>query len=546
MSLQSTAPDPIPDETVRVARAAFPKGNRYLRLRDTLGTVFTDAPFADLFALRGQPALPPWRLALVTVFQFLEELSDRQAAEAVRSRIDWKYALSLSLTDAGFDYSVLTEFRARLLAGNAEQRLFDTLLDLCATHGYLRARGQQRTDATHVLGVLRVLNRLELVGETLRAALTAVAQAEPAWLASHGDAAWADRYGHRVENYRLPKGEAARTAYALQVGADGLAFGDAVTAADAPTALRGLPAVAVLCQVWRQQYALLEGVVQLRAATDQPPSAQLIRSPYAAEARLAVKRDTAWIGYKLHLTETCDEAPHLLTAVTTTAATTADSAQLDQIQAQLAATARLPQAQYVDSGYVSGDTLAASAARGVTLVGPPLGDQRWQAQRRAGYAQADFRIDWEAQLAHCPQGQTSVHWYPYRRGDKQRIKVVFGQAACAACPLRGQCTQSATRPRSLTLQSQAAYAALQAARQVAQEPTFATRYARRAGIEGTLSQGVRGFGLRHARYRGQAKTYLQHLASASAMNLVRLDAWFTQVPLAGTRASPLRLLRPAA
>src|SRR5262245_62024424 len=182
MSLQPKPIPPVPHETVRVARAAFPKGNPYLRLRDELGTIFRDDDFADLYPRRGQPALAPWRLALITVLQFREGLSDRRAADAVRARIDWKYLLGLELTDSGFDFSVLSEFRSRLLAGEAEERLLDKLLGRCMELSLLKARGRQRTDATHVLASVRALNRLELLAETLRAALNALCTVAPAWV----------------------------------------------------------------------------------------------------------------------------------------------------------------------------------------------------------------------------------------------------------------------------------------------------------------------------------------------------------------------------
>lgn len=139
---QSTPVTPIPELTVRVAQAAFPKGNNFMRMRDTLGTIFTDQDFAEVFPHRGQPALSPWRLALVSIMQFVAGLSDRQAAEAVRSRIDWKYALSLELTDPGFDFSVLCEFRARLIDGSAELMLLNKLLHRCQELELLKARGR--------------------------------------------------------------------------------------------------------------------------------------------------------------------------------------------------------------------------------------------------------------------------------------------------------------------------------------------------------------------------------------------------------------------
>src|SRR5829696_2823051 len=182
MSLHPQPITPVPEQTARVAHAAFPKGHPYLTLRDHLGTIFQDEDFATLFPAWGYPGLPPWRLALGTIMQFREHLADRQAAEAVRARIDWKYLLGLELTDAGFDFSVLSEFRDRLLTGKAEQRLLDTLLDCCRHHGLLKARGQQRSDSTSVLAAIRVLNRLELVSETLRAALNEIATVAPDWL----------------------------------------------------------------------------------------------------------------------------------------------------------------------------------------------------------------------------------------------------------------------------------------------------------------------------------------------------------------------------
>src|SRR5690348_7155242 len=151
MSLKALPIPPIPEETARVDHAVFPRGNVFMQIRDTLGTIYTDEAFADLFPTHGQPALAPWRLALVTIFQFMENLTDRQAAEAVGDRLAWKYALSLDLCASGFDHSVLCEFRARLVAGQAEQRLLDILLQQCQDGGWLKAHGKQRTDSTHIL-----------------------------------------------------------------------------------------------------------------------------------------------------------------------------------------------------------------------------------------------------------------------------------------------------------------------------------------------------------------------------------------------------------
>lgn len=214
MSLRPQPIPLVPDETARVARAAFPKGNLYLQMHDEVGALFSDAQFAALFPRRGQPAEAPWRLALVTIFQFIEGLSDRQAAEAVRGRIDWKYALSLELTDAGFDSSVLCEFRARLVAGRAERLLFDVLLNWCRTHKLLKTRGRQRSDSTHVLAAIRAMNRLQCVIESLRHALNSLAIAAPAWLRQHSEMEWIDRYRLRGPDVRIPVGKEQRQAFA--------------------------------------------------------------------------------------------------------------------------------------------------------------------------------------------------------------------------------------------------------------------------------------------------------------------------------------------
>jgi len=252
MSLHPHVIAPVPEATVRVARAAFPKGHPYLTFRDALGPVFQDEDFTALFPLEGHPSLPPWRLALVTIMQFREHLADRQAAEAVRARIDWKYLLGLELTDPGFDFSVLSEFRDRLLTGSAAELLLDKLLERCRTLGLLKARGQQRTDSTHVLAAIRVMNRLELMAETLRAALNELATVAPAWLQGLAPLAWYERYGKRIEDTRLPQGTASRDAYAQIVGEDGFHLLDALDAPETPAGLRELPVIATLRQTWQR------------------------------------------------------------------------------------------------------------------------------------------------------------------------------------------------------------------------------------------------------------------------------------------------------
>ena len=284
MSLHPQATYPIPEATQRVVRAAFPHGNVYIQVADHLGNIYHDAQFSALFPTRGQPAEAPARLALATRLQFAEGLSDRQAADAVRSRIDWKYVLGLALTDPGFHHTVLSEFRTRLVTGEVEPLLLDALLTVARAQGLLKTRGRQRTDSTHVVGAIRVLNRLERVGETLRAALNSLAVVAPAWVQTLAPPEWYDRYAHRVENSQMPKTDTARQALAAVIGADGQVLLHAIDAAVEQPWLREIPAVQTLRRVWAEQYVEVDGTLSWREVKDMPSPAELIASPYDPEA----------------------------------------------------------------------------------------------------------------------------------------------------------------------------------------------------------------------------------------------------------------------
>ena len=238
MSLKIGTIPEVPEETRRVAQAAFPKGNPWLFLRDKIGTLYSDQDFADLFPHLGQPAAAPWRLALILVFQYAEGLSDEQAENALRSRIDWKYALSLPLEDPGLDASVFSEFRSRLLEGGAEMRLLNKLIELCRERQWLKERGRQRTDSTRVLAAVRQLDRLENVGQTMRLALDTLATVAPEWLRAQALPEWVERYKDRMDDYRLPKSESGRLELAETIGRDGERLLTAIYDPAAPDYLR--------------------------------------------------------------------------------------------------------------------------------------------------------------------------------------------------------------------------------------------------------------------------------------------------------------------
>ena len=437
-----------------------------MQLRDTLGTLYDDALFADLFPPRGQAAQAPWQLALVTLLPFAENLSDRQAADAVRSRIDWKYLLGLELTDPGFDCSILSEFRQRLVAAKAEERLLNHLLVCCQDHQWLKAGGKQRTDSTHVLARVQDRNRLECVGETMRFPLNRLATHLPDWLARQLQPEWAARYGPRAEEYRLPHTKPERLAYAPQVGQDGWWLLERI-ARDAQAAwLWQLPAIDVLRRVWIQPFRTVDDhlIWRVENQDELSPSAPLIRSPYAVEARFSRKRTTTWVGYKVHLSETCEaDQPHLITQVATTVSTEADSTTLPQIQQELADQSLLPSQQLVDTAYVSAELLVQrQQLHRAEVVGPARKDQKWQALAGQGHAAADFHVDWDAQQATCPQGHPSHSWMKTLEKGQPRVFIKFSRKHGGPCPVRTQCTR--TKRRALKLRADAPYHALQAAR----------------------------------------------------------------------------------
>ncbi|WP_343241860.1 MULTISPECIES: transposase [unclassified Streptomyces] len=442
-------PWPEPDPQIAAAIGAMYGGRREVplavRVRDRFGELFADGEFSVAFGQRGKPGWSPGRLALVTVLQKAENLTDRQAAEAVRTDLAWKYALGLDLQDPGFDHSVLSEFRSRVVAHGLEEKVLDLLLARLVEQGVVGAGGKQRTDSTHVISAVRDLSQLDLVGETVRAALEALVCAAPRWVEQVIDVpSWSRRYGDRVPGWHAPASKVKRARLAVDYGQDGFALLTAVHAPVSPVWLRDLPAVQVLRCVLVQSYTRTvsgsgrEVVKRREAKVDGlPPGQRRVTSPYDIDARRSVKGDTLWNGFKIHISETCQAAepaasgnngdarprrhravrPNLVTNVTTTDATVADNAMLDTVHQVLQRRGLLPGEHYLDSGYASAELIVGSVKRfGVVLVTPMLSDQTRQGRAKEGFATHDFRIDWQGREVVCPAGQTSTTWSPCRQG----------------------------------------------------------------------------------------------------------------------------------
>ena len=252
----------------------------------------------------------------------------------------------------------------------------------------------------------------------------------------------------------------------------------------------------------------------------------------------------------MHLTATCeDDAPNLITPVETTPAPMADGEVTPRVHQALQQRGMLPRVQVVDTGFLDADLLVVSKRDdGVDLLGPAQPDVKWQAKEGKGFAAQHFTIDWERERATCPEGQTSVQWTPVidNRGS-QVIQIRFSTTTCRVCPSLRSCVQSKKKypRRLLTVRPKDQHVALQERREREKTPEYAREYARRAGIEGTLSQGVRRCGMRRSRYVGLARTHLGHVLTAAALNFVRVAEWLAGTPRSTTRHSPFATLMAA-
>lgn len=569
----SLRPQPWPEPSGEITRVvlAIYAGRRVpmpVAVRDELGELFADEQFVSAFAGRGPQGWSPGRLLLVTVLQAVEGLTDRQAAEAVRDKLSWKYALGLELSDAGFDASVLSEFRTRLVTHGLQTRVLDLLVARLVEAGLLKAGGKQRTDSTHVLAAVRLLNQVELVGETVRACLESIAAADPQWVATVLDASWQDRYAARIDSWRMPSSKTKRVALGNDFARDGRALLHAVCHPSSPPWLGELPAVDVLRRVLVQYTKVTtdragQEVITLRDAdTDGlPPGRSRIVSPYDIDARWGGKRDLTWCGYKLHVSESCDaeatrptaggdqapeQPPNLITNVATTDAAVPDTVMTEPIHHALATRDLLPGEHYLDSGYPSADLLVSSLTdHGVRLITPMLADTSPQARAGQGFDRSQFTIDWNTRTVTCPQGQSSTWWSPAVQHGTDVILIQYAAKTCQPCPVKTKCTTATRTGRQLTLRPEPVQQALDTARAEQATTAWQTKYARRAGVEATIAQTTKVTHTRRARYRGLAKTNLDHNIKAAALNLIRLDAWWNGHTLNPRRTSHLSRLELA-
>jgi len=525
MSLKSAFPSGIPEETRRVVESLLKADSVYRLVGQEIEHMVDEAVLAEMYAEEGRPAINPLVLMLVTVFQFLEKLPDRMAAENAVMRLDWKYALRQGLEWAGFHYTDLCNFRKRLFRYGQEQVAFEQVVKYLRERGYIQAGGKQRTDSTHIVGAVMRLSRLELVWETLRLALGALVNADAPWTLKWLPRSFVESYSARRSDYRLSQEEIAQAL--CQTGQEGYWLLDQVAVQGSPS-LQALPEIVQLRRVWEEQFTRQEdGSAHLR-----PPGeagGDVITSPHDPDVRYGDKGSRNWVGYKLQVTETADPqaAARFITDVALTSPVEQDNEHLEALQHRLVARQLTPAQQYVDQGYMSGQNLACSLSQGIDLRGFI---REGNVSKRPEFRLSQFVIDLDHRQATCPAGQHSVKWAKAKPDVKNLIAyhVSFGPQ-CRTCPFFGPelCTDKASG-RHLGVSRH--HTLLQARRHEAQTLDFQREMHIRAGIEGTISELVRAHGARRSRYRGLAKNQLQALFTATATNLKRLARTLALTP----------------
>ena len=517
MSLRMRELNEIPADTAGLGQKLLKERDPYRVIGEQLRDIVGDEDFVEMYAETGRAAVWPSLLAMVTLFQFQEDIPDREAAEMVVKRIDWKYALHLPLEYAGFHFTDLHYFRERLLKKEQEALVFDKMLEKIQALGFLKKRGKQRTDSTHVIGVVKKLARLELVTETLRVTLGAIRSVDESWYRRVLPAAFCEVYIDTRRDYRLSKTK--REAALHETGKDGFWLLEQIDR-DAPAGIRELDEVKTMRTIWNQQYKQVEGQAVVREQM-VVNAKELIVSPHEPEVRAAQKRGQQWLGTRVHLTETAYTTeelggePNFITDVTTDVAPAGDNEALPEIRDNLEQRGK-PKQQLGDAGYISGQSIADSRTDGVELIGPSRPDPS-----PTRFQLADFQIDLEQQQAICPTGCHPARWSQTKDEDGNQITRIYFGKQCLTCSFfgEGQCTR-AKNGRTLTVTQY--YPELAARRQEEKSPEFWQEMKRRPPVEGTISEFVRQHGGRRSRYRGFDKTHLQNLFKGAAINLKRV------------------------
>lgn len=517
--------------------AARQKKNRIIAASDLLDEhSFEWEAFAELYSSLGQPSVPLRALLIVTILQHAYGFSDREAVDQLNSRLDWKYAARMGINDQAFDHSVLSEFRKRLLEKGLQDRLFNQILDVAERAGLLKAE-KQRTDSTRIVANVRELNRVDRIREAFRAALNEALDEHAPAFASECDPHWLANYDRKPYGFKLPKAAKERDKIIHQLGLDVSAF------------LKwskqfSLSESEVLEEIFKQQMILVGGKWRLKDDDESETNGERIATPHDPDARFGRKGEEGWLGYRTHFTETfTPSAPRLITNVLTVQAHVDDSETLAEIHEQLMKRRVAPLEHLVDAGYSNIEAIDWSEGMlGIRVIAPIKPDTGWQARENKGFAQDNFKIDFQRKVATCPAGARNTSW-SVRKEDKA-ISIRFKASVCKACPFSEDCTKG-TQGRTLYVKEESLFRRLKQKREEQSHKEFAELYKARSGVEGTHSQAVRGAGFRVTPYAGLAKTALKAICVGAGLNLMRAASWLLGDKPAQTRLSLQKKLAAA-
>jgi transposase len=536
------------------------QGSLFESLGSLAGNLFSDQDRYKLFATKiwpllaksreelaacyvldnGRPGVEPVILLGVLIFQFLERVPDRQAAELVKYHLGWKLALNLDLNFKGIHHTTLSYFRERLLADGKADLAMRIISEGLEAAGLVKRRDKQRLDSTHILGAVARLSALECVRETLALALEELQpRVKAEALPEFWDLVW-ERYVESKLDYK--SSEEKLRAKQRQAGVDCLRLLQWL--APLPIELREGKAIRLLRKVFSEQFVVQEpGKVE----AVKVHATGVVQNPHDPEAEWSAKgrgkHKKEWVGYKVQLAETVPQQEGqigFITSVVTQRASESDDPGLElTLEKQKQMGMERPSEMYVDGAYISANAITQAREEGWELLGPAQPSPAPPKQPELYRIEA-FDINIEQRKAVCPQGKISTECSKLTERDSGKVtyRFEFGRQ-CRNCIVKHLCVPEGQPHRMIRVG--ALHEALQQRRREQQTPEFKLQMQQRNGIEGTISELVRGHGLRRARYKGFAKVDLQNQLVAAACNIKR---WLRRTSLAASKPAPEAHLAP--
>lgn len=536
--------------TAALSASLFPEDDRYrlfARLVFPRLAAARSALESSYSAAEGRPAVEPVLLLGVSVLQELDGIPDRQAVEMLRYHGGWNFALNRQLGDPLFHPTTLVNFRRRLEEKQQSTLAFRVILDGLVEAGLMSRHSRQRLDSTQMFGRVSRMSRLDCVRESLRLALEELEEkveepARPFWW----KALW-ERYVENQVDYRASSETLARKL--AEAGADAWQLLEWLRSPEQSDWVAGSQA-RLLARVFGEQFEMAPDSAAPQLKTKEQLTSERVRNPHDPEATYAMKgsgkQKKEHVGYKVQVAETVSEAKlepgqptgNFLTGIVAHAAYESDETGAALMEAEQEAMGlEKPPVQYVDGAYISAEKLVEAQAEGREIIGPAPGAPHNNGGR---FTTEDFQITVEDRQAICPAGHQNTQCSRLEEGQSGKVTYRFEWSTfCADCPLRDKCVAPSQKHRTMVVGEH--HTALQTRRQEQKEDAFKERLKHRNAIEGTQSELVRAHGLRHARYRGLAKTKLQcHLAGAACnvKRWIRLEIWKFQQAMTAVTSSP--------